>query len=374
MDKVCSGCGACVAICPVNCIDLMMDNEGFLRVSPKGEKCVSCGLCDKICPFERSFRDGEISECGYFRTSDEAQRMQSSSGAACAVLALQFVDAYQIVGAVYDECDKSVRHEVAAGEEDLGSFAGSKYLQSDPRAIYEAIDDGPAVIFGSPCQIAGARCYAQMIGREDSNIFIDFYCHGVPSLFLWRWYMRESGLDNANEIRFRDKRKYGWSEYAIGARIEGAPYLSGYKNDQDAFYQAYLSNLCLDKPCYQLCPFRGSRSQADLRVGDAWGHNSIDDNRGMSAVVAFGDRGSQLLSVLKRGGVFEKEEMDVVARAQVSSGLAIPAGRETFIEELRRGTLTIDDARKRFFHPLLRRKLWTARVDHLKAILKGERW
>ncbi len=51
--EFCTGCGACVAICPFNCLDI---NDSIMSSEIKGNaelvkpaKCVSCGECEKIC-------------------------------------------------------------------------------------------------------------------------------------------------------------------------------------------------------------------------------------------------------------------------------------------------------------------------------------
>ncbi|GAH35482.1 unnamed protein product [marine sediment metagenome] len=41
----CSGCGLCVGICPVNCLDVF---NGFGKIDE--EKCIRCGLCYYVCP------------------------------------------------------------------------------------------------------------------------------------------------------------------------------------------------------------------------------------------------------------------------------------------------------------------------------------
>ena len=44
----CTGCAACQAVCPMNAINMEIDEEGFIqpRIS---ETCTECGLCEKIC-------------------------------------------------------------------------------------------------------------------------------------------------------------------------------------------------------------------------------------------------------------------------------------------------------------------------------------
>jgi len=41
----CSGCGLCVGICPVNCLEVY---NGFGKIDE--EKCIRCGLCYYVCP------------------------------------------------------------------------------------------------------------------------------------------------------------------------------------------------------------------------------------------------------------------------------------------------------------------------------------
>jgi len=41
----CSGCGLCVGICPVNCLDVY---NGFGKIDE--DKCIRCGLCYYVCP------------------------------------------------------------------------------------------------------------------------------------------------------------------------------------------------------------------------------------------------------------------------------------------------------------------------------------
>jgi formate hydrogenlyase subunit 6/NADH:ubiquinone oxidoreductase subunit I len=44
----CTGCGDCVAVCPVGCLEM----SGPLPWLPRPADCVSCALCAAICPAE----------------------------------------------------------------------------------------------------------------------------------------------------------------------------------------------------------------------------------------------------------------------------------------------------------------------------------
>jgi formate hydrogenlyase subunit 6/NADH:ubiquinone oxidoreductase subunit I len=42
----CTGCGDCVVICPVGCLEM----SGSLPWLPRPADCVSCALCAAVCP------------------------------------------------------------------------------------------------------------------------------------------------------------------------------------------------------------------------------------------------------------------------------------------------------------------------------------
>lgn len=48
----CCGCGACQSICPLDAINMIVDEEGFLYPSIDMTKCVKCNLCRNVCPLK----------------------------------------------------------------------------------------------------------------------------------------------------------------------------------------------------------------------------------------------------------------------------------------------------------------------------------
>ena len=47
----CTGCGACIEMCPVNAI-VKTDYEGFSYPIIKPELCIGCDRCIKYCPLK----------------------------------------------------------------------------------------------------------------------------------------------------------------------------------------------------------------------------------------------------------------------------------------------------------------------------------
>lgn len=380
-SKVCSGCGACVAICPKKCLSLVMDDEGFLTVSDRDEGCVNCGLCDQVCPFLcGSLERRTPSRSGYFVAADDALRISCSSGGACGILSeASLAEARPVCGAIYDVSDNKVKHIIAKTSVEAFKFRGSKYLQSDPSAIYEALTGGDCMVTGTPCQIAGARRFAELKHLKGDYWFIDFYCHGVPSYWLWARYFSDLDFDDVVEVRFRDKDAYGWEDRTV--RIVRAKrfmqsidyeddYVSSLRRDEDFFQVGFLSNVCLNKPCYSACPFRGTSSLADLRVGDSWGHDTAGDDMGTSVVLAFGERGLELIRYLEDTGRFVDERVEVAASGQLSEGPKVPKCREKFIADLLDASVSQEQMKKRYIRPEQRAKLWRARW---KRIIRGVR-
>ena len=50
IGEQCTGCGACSAICPLGCIQMKVDAEGFRMPEIDHTVCLNCGKCVKICP------------------------------------------------------------------------------------------------------------------------------------------------------------------------------------------------------------------------------------------------------------------------------------------------------------------------------------
>ena len=48
IDKeTCTGCGACVDVCPVNVIEMKEDGKALVE-----EGCIECGMCVPECPVD----------------------------------------------------------------------------------------------------------------------------------------------------------------------------------------------------------------------------------------------------------------------------------------------------------------------------------
>lgn len=302
----CTGCGACVSICPKQAITMRADGEGFLYPVVDGEKCVECSLCEKRCPAGKDVPEKHAKILGA-QAEDAELRKVSSSGGVFTLLARDTLAKGGVVfGAAFDE-NLRVEHVGALDETELVGMRGSKYVQSDATdAIQNAVSllgrDIPVLFSGAPCQINGLLA---ALGRQktDKLLTVDFVCHGVPSPGVFASYIRE--LEKAHGCRatgysFRDKR-LGWKNFSAVATFEDGTEHTGTQVDEPFLY-GFLQNLYLRPACHVCTQLRGERHPADITIADLWGAEKLcpekDDDTGLSLVMANTQKGRQALEAL----------------------------------------------------------------------------
>ena len=66
----CCGCTACFNVCPVNCISMRPDEEGFLYPHINKEKCIKCNKCEKVCPVKNKHNNTKEVDAICARSTD----------------------------------------------------------------------------------------------------------------------------------------------------------------------------------------------------------------------------------------------------------------------------------------------------------------
>lgn len=323
----CTGCGACVSVCPKKAITMAPDEEGFLYPTVNSALCVECDLCEKRCPVGKEV-PAQKQKVSAAQHTDLNVRSVSSSGGVFTALARDMLARGGVVfGAAFDE-NLRVEHVGAFDETEIASMRGSKYVQSDAADAIEnaasLLARGIPVLFtGTPCQIAGLK--AKLGGKHEEHLLtVDFVCHGVPSPGVFDAYLKELERKNGKKVvsyAFRDKRK-GWKDFSAVAVFEDGSEQAGDQRSEPYLY-GFLQNLYLRPSCVECTAYRGERHLSDLTMADLWGAQSIcpkkDDDTGLSLVFANTDKGSEALSrcggTLKRFGI---SSLDVMRRANPS--------------------------------------------------------
>ena len=187
------------------------------------------------------------------------------------------------------------------------------------------------MVFGSPCQIAAIDAAAEMKKVREKLLLVDFFCHGTPSMNLWRKYVSEQGGKRIRRIDFRSK-EFGWHTYSLRFTYEDNSTRSDYRDN--LFYTFFFGHLCMGEACYS-CRFKAMRSSADIRVGDFWGEKYQNDKQGVSCCVAFTDRGMDAMDALETHCLIREEELSEVLREQMQKSPAFPPQRKKVLKAMR---------------------------------------
>ena len=215
----CYGCGVCAKACGYKVIDIRLNKYGFFEpYITYPDKCTDCGICRKVCAFVHDDlslqKEIEVSYGGW--SNDPQVRQKCSSGGVGYELGKYLLsDGYKVCGVRYNVEKKRAEHYIASTPTELIQSIGSKYLQSYTLSGFYDIDKKQKyLITGTPCQIDSFRRYAQTFHCEDNFIFMDFFCHGVPSMLVWDKYLQwvEHKIGKITYASWRNKFQYGWHD------------------------------------------------------------------------------------------------------------------------------------------------------------------
>ena len=271
----CTGCGACSLSCPVSCISMVADTEGFRVPSVNTDLCTDCGRCLRVCHTQATFAKSK-SEGFILLNLDSKVCSKSSSGGAFSALAEAVLRAGGVAyGAGFDE-NLHVRHIRIDDLADLHWIQGSKYVQSELGSTFADVkrdlSSGVMTLFsGTPCQVAGLKTF---LGRDYPNLLsVDLVCHGVPSPGFWDDYIAAKCAERSAipiAVKFRLKTRWERGSYALSIKdtkgVVSVPAL------RDLYYTLFLKGLDFRESCYT-CPYASMNRPGDITVGDC---NSIE--------------------------------------------------------------------------------------------------
>lgn len=306
-EQKCTGCMACVNVCPQDAIKIEIGKTGFEYPCIDKDKCIECNMCAEACKNAREIklRCPIIVYAAW--TKNEKIRLESSSGGVFSILAEYIIGrGGYVFGAAFNS-NMVVEHICIHTPGAISKLRGSKYVQSSIGWCYRKIDEllkkRELVLFsGTPCQVAGLYAF---LGRKDvENLYtVDLVCHGVPSPKVFEEYKRileERFQSNMQEINFRDKKR-GWFESSTRIVFENKAIYEK-SNLNDPFIVGFLKNLYLRPSCYQ-CEFRNFERGSDITLGDFWGYKDtckadLDDDKGISQVMVNSAKGCELFDAI----------------------------------------------------------------------------
>lgn len=339
----CYGCGVCTATCPKNIISLSLNKDGFYEPHIEDiDRCTNCGLCLDVCAFnhsELSLAERKIKSWAAW-SNDEDVRRKCSSGGFGFELGKQLIEqGYHAVGCRYDIAEQRAEHYIATTVEEFIQSIGSKYIQSYTADAFRLIQrkGQKYLITGTPCQIDSFRRMIRKFRCEDNFVLMDFFCHCVPSMWAWRAYIKmlEPKIGKVTYASWRNKFEYGWHDSWLmgidGEKTAGQvnwntdlktliakkeTFIQSRMSQGDLFYKFFLNDLCLGPQCEKNCKYKYDQSSADIRIGDLWGETYKNDQKGVSALVAFTDKGREIIEGMQNVTLIE-HPFEIVAEGQM---------------------------------------------------------
>lgn len=296
----CSGCAACVDVCPAHCIEYRHDAAGFIYPSIDAAACIDCGACERVCPIMPDNAPiREAGSCFAAWAKDPHIHQKSSSGGLGYILAKSVIGRGGVVYGCTAADPTHIRHIRVEDIEGLAELQGSKYVQSDTRGIYrqikEDIKSGREVLFtGTPCQVSAVR---NLYRKYPENLYTaDLICHGVPSQKMLNEQYRSISRQTPEAVSFRDgndfqlRLKYTDKKTFLG-KYWTVPY-----------YRAFFSGYSYRPSCYR-CPYAGDKRAGDITIGDFWGIKEPGNlpeqaREGISAVLVSTPKGQRLLDAV----------------------------------------------------------------------------
>ena len=363
----CYGCGVCATACGRKIIEIGLNAEGFYEPHiTDPNKCTNCGFCTEVCAYlhgELALKETKIYPYAAWSKDHLVRRKCSSGGAGFEIGKYLLGQGYKVCGVRYNADKNRAEHYIATNVNELIPSAGSKYIQSYTVDGFKAINRKEKyLVTGSPCQIDSFRRYIRKFRCEDNFVLLDFFCHGVPSMLVWKKYTEwaEKQVGKITYASWRNKWT-GWHDsWAMG--IDGEEhgekinwhdsydmlirgkksYIESRLSQGDMFYQLFLGDCCLGKQCYDHCKYKYNRSSADIRIGDLWGKTYNDDEDGVSGAVAFTQKGNEVLKQCNCELV--EHSFDVVAEGQMKTCPQRIGAYNKILETLKNDSKNIQDA------------------------------
>lgn len=356
----CNGCRACELSCPMQCIKMVLDEEGFLYPVIERDKCINCGKCRAICHnnhFKVNSFDVERKVYAAWNKNSEILE-KSSSGGIFYALAKYVIGLGGIVyGAAFAE-EYFVEQKRIDKEKDIPLLMGSKYVQSDTKEtykqVYEDLKDNRIVLYsGTPCQIKGLNNYLEC---SFQNLFcVSIVCHGVPSPIAWHKYLQlkkgQYAENIIHNISFRNKT-YGWNNFSICIEFEKRKYLE--EHNSDIYMKGFLQNLFLRPSCYK-CTVKTEMVYADIVLGDYWGIEKeipeLNEDTGISSVIINTKKGYELWKGIEGCIYYRESTYESVKKynSAIDDSVMFNVKRKDFFEELEIGGI-IEEAIKDNLH------------------------
>lgn len=218
---------------------------------------------------------------------------------------------WHVVGTMYSAEENRAVSICTDNKANVFRMSGSKYI---PAYTEEAVRaslkvPGNVLFIGTPCMVYSMRRLVERIGAADRFYFVDFVCHGVPSLKIWRKHIEEMAKKYGSEIenvRFRSKH-FGWHNITMEYTLKAAGTQIYSSRKSDSFMRLFDASFLSNESCFE-CPMNNQYSAADIRLGDYWGAKFSANQDGVSRCAILSDKGNELWKQVQPMLQYEEDE------------------------------------------------------------------
>ena len=372
----CTGCRACVEVCPKKCISLIKDEECFLYPHVDESLCIGCHRCEKVCP-QKNSEYSTIEEALVGIHSKDEVFKSASGGAFWAICEILIPRGYVVAGVKWTD-SLNVVHDIAYTLEEAQAFRKSKYVLSNTNGVFSKVKallkEGRKVMFtGTPCQVAACK---KFIGKNDDLLLVDLVCHGAPNQEIFNkeiTYLEQKHNGKLESFCFKQKKPVNGKINSRSANyiIDGKEYVVD--RGSDPFLKGYYTRLFY-RPSCGTCHFAKPERVSDITIGDAWGveecYPEFDDLSGTSLLLFNSSKGIELKSELT--AVMRLKPVDVQWAIEANQQLKVPThmhnNRDKFFELFLNHPL--DVAVKKCTHINLIRKMISKVVSSISKARK----
>ena len=334
---MCSNCGACAAICPKGSISFRTTALGRM-FAVINDSCINCGLCLKVCPsidrlnLHKTFPDkyiGTIKTVHVGKSTDRLYYKNSQSGGICSTLLDYLFETDAIDSAIV--CKMSygtppiVKAVVINDRKQLYECQKSCYTPVDLLSVMRSDDlsSRRLAIVGLPCHIQGAESLIRTC-KKFSNIKykIGLICERTLCGKIQDTIMSYYPCADAKIIWKRKNYTHDGKYYPY----KSAPISIVYKDGSSYVMPAIARHALKDyftSPRCRVC-YDKLNSFADIVLGDPWGMDGIDWDKGESVIATRTDIGKNLLDTALSAGRIVLRESTV---ADLVKGQHIDARR-----------------------------------------------
>jgi len=338
-DGLCTGCGTCVALCPVQAIKLTKNRaKGVFIPKIDENKCNFCGMCYKTCPGEEvDFESlnlgifgkaptntliGNYVKCYTGYAEDYRIRYNSSSGGLVPQLLIFALEEHMIDGALVTKMktDDPLEPEpfIATDRKEIVSSCGSKYCPVPVNVALREIlrlKNKRFAVVGLPCHIHGMRKVEATNDelRKRIILHIALFCSNAPNFLATEFLVRRLKIrkEDVKSIKYRGR---GWPGSLTVELKDGRIISSPYPKYCDSGFGQYF--------CPERCKYciDHTGELADISLGDAWLPRIMkEDKIGTSLIITRTAEAERFLEKAVSAKKINAEEIDANETLQSST-------------------------------------------------------